>query len=402
MSDDGDSHTAVHTPAVEDASEPDRAVDRTDGPSSPAPASAASLLSPSLSSSERTSFVYPARSLLSKDIQPAMSPPADDRPRSPFSQRRPTSLSRRTTNSATDGNDTDGSVGSSAGRAAGGRLPTLMSAVGGRTQPSSAVHDSRNRASVSPPSSPSRNRRQLKKEDTAPSLDQTMAPAAFATSNSAAVALTQLVGQSTGHQAMSLLPPSHSLLASRREGRSPDVSRDADYFSTPDDSGGPDRAESPGREVSPPDADADNDRPSLSMAGIVHLGPRNNSNTSLVRSRGRSMRSGSPGGEPSDSSGDRDSSRMSPPQRPESAAGTDEQLIVTQRFQYVTDADGHHVVTGREGVLTRCEDEPIRTPGAVQGFGVLIAIEEEMETGNFVVRQVSEVGVPVHPCCLAR
>ena len=46
---------------------------------------------------------------------------------------------------------------------------------------------------------------------------------------------------------------------------------------------------------------------------------------------------------------------------------------------------------GREGTLTRCEDEPIRTPGAVQGFGVLVALQEDEDTGNLLVRQVSEV-----------
>ena len=35
--------------------------------------------------------------------------------------------------------------------------------------------------------------------------------------------------------------------------------------------------------------------------------------------------------------------------------------------------------------------KPIRTPGAVQGYGVLVAVEEDLETGNLVVRQVSEV-----------
>lgn len=35
--------------------------------------------------------------------------------------------------------------------------------------------------------------------------------------------------------------------------------------------------------------------------------------------------------------------------------------------------------------------QPIRIPGAVQGFGVLIALEEDYETGNLSVRQVSEV-----------
>ncbi|KXN88126.1 Cyanobacterial phytochrome B [Leucoagaricus sp. SymC.cos] len=61
---------------------------------------------------------------------------------------------------------------------------------------------------------------------------------------------------------------------------------------------------------------------------------------------------------------------------------------VTFRFKYVMDENGNHVVAGREGKLQRCEDEPIRTPGAVQGFGVLIAVEDTEET--LVVRQVSE------------
>ncbi|KAJ4491482.1 hypothetical protein C8J55DRAFT_420587 [Lentinula edodes] len=61
---------------------------------------------------------------------------------------------------------------------------------------------------------------------------------------------------------------------------------------------------------------------------------------------------------------------------------------VSVRFQHIQDAYGHHIVTGREGKLTRCEDEPIRAPGAVQGFGVLIVLEEKEEA--LVVRQVSE------------
>jgi len=40
--------------------------------------------------------------------------------------------------------------------------------------------------------------------------------------------------------------------------------------------------------------------------------------------------------------------------------------------------------------LTRCQDEPIHIPGAVQGFGVLIVVFEERETQNLVVRIVSE------------
>jgi hypothetical protein len=64
---------------------------------------------------------------------------------------------------------------------------------------------------------------------------------------------------------------------------------------------------------------------------------------------------------------------------------------VTFQFQHVQDADGHHVIVGREGQLQRCEDEPIRTPGAVQGFGVLIAVQDTQEENLLVVRQVSEV-----------
>jgi light-regulated signal transduction histidine kinase (bacteriophytochrome) len=62
---------------------------------------------------------------------------------------------------------------------------------------------------------------------------------------------------------------------------------------------------------------------------------------------------------------------------------------VTTRFTHVETEDGHAVITGRDGTLQRCEDEPIHTPGAVQGFGVLIALREEHD-GCFVVRYTSE------------
>ncbi|KAF7314265.1 ATP-binding cassette transporter [Mycena kentingensis (nom. inval.)] len=72
-----------------------------------------------------------------------------------------------------------------------------------------------------------------------------------------------------------------------------------------------------------------------------------------------------------------------------SASGSDaSEQFMTVRFQHTQDEHGHHVIVGREGKLARCEDEPIRTPGAVQGFGVLIAVEEADEV--LVVRQVSE------------
>ena len=68
----------------------------------------------------------------------------------------------------------------------------------------------------------------------------------------------------------------------------------------------------------------------------------------------------------------------------------EERLLVTSRFQHAQDEDGHHVILGHDGQPTRCEDEPIHIPGAVQGFGVIIALREDEDAGNFVVRQVSE------------
>ncbi|KAF4995298.1 hypothetical protein FDECE_12849 [Fusarium decemcellulare] len=62
---------------------------------------------------------------------------------------------------------------------------------------------------------------------------------------------------------------------------------------------------------------------------------------------------------------------------------------VTARFTHVVTNEGHAVITGRDGVLQRCEDEPIHTPGAIQTFGVLVALREEND-GYFVVRYASE------------
>ena len=64
--------------------------------------------------------------------------------------------------------------------------------------------------------------------------------------------------------------------------------------------------------------------------------------------------------------------------------------LLTARFKHVVTEEGHAVITGRDGeTLQRCEDEPIHIPGAVQGFGLLIALEEQQE-GKLVVRVVSE------------
>ncbi|KAL7621907.1 hypothetical protein AAE478_007407 [Parahypoxylon ruwenzoriense] len=63
--------------------------------------------------------------------------------------------------------------------------------------------------------------------------------------------------------------------------------------------------------------------------------------------------------------------------------------LMTVRFRHVTTDEGHAVITGRDGTLQRCEDEPIHTPGAVQPFGLLVALKEEAD-GQFSVRCASE------------
>lgn len=69
----------------------------------------------------------------------------------------------------------------------------------------------------------------------------------------------------------------------------------------------------------------------------------------------------------------------------------DGDAVVTRRFEHKEDEDGHHVLLGMEGKHTKCEDEPIRIPGAVQAFGVLMVVHDDFETGQVKVRQVSEV-----------
>ncbi|ORY02677.1 hypothetical protein BCR34DRAFT_492984 [Clohesyomyces aquaticus] len=66
--------------------------------------------------------------------------------------------------------------------------------------------------------------------------------------------------------------------------------------------------------------------------------------------------------------------------------------LMTHRFKHVVTEGGHAVITGRDGeTLQRCEDEPIHIPGAVQGFGLLIALQEDPGgSGSLPVRIVSE------------
>lgn len=164
-------------------------------------------------------------------------------------------------------------------------------------------------------------------------------------------------------------------------------------------------------QVAPPDPDRLPLNPS--ECGIVHLPPvspslsktRNSSpsdpNHSLASSKMSSYRSNSPSNDltrmASPTSFSSESLNLALDSQSEavfevqsesltSTSSTDP--LVTFRFQHAQDKYGNHVVIGREGKLERCEDEPIRTPGAVQAFGVLIVVEESEDA--LVVRQVSD------------
>lgn len=64
--------------------------------------------------------------------------------------------------------------------------------------------------------------------------------------------------------------------------------------------------------------------------------------------------------------------------------------LVTSRFKHIDTDEGHYIITGRDDEpLKRCEDEPIHIPGAVQSFGLLVALEEK-DDDQLVVRVVSE------------
>lgn len=66
--------------------------------------------------------------------------------------------------------------------------------------------------------------------------------------------------------------------------------------------------------------------------------------------------------------------------------------LITHRFKHVVTDGGHAVITGRDGeTLQHCEDEPIHIPGAVQAFGLLVALQEDQSgNGSLPVRIVSE------------
>ena len=75
--------------------------------------------------------------------------------------------------------------------------------------------------------------------------------------------------------------------------------------------------------------------------------------------------------------------------RPESVGSIPNDAHSTAPFKHIITDGGHATITGRDGeTLQRCEDEPIHIPGAVQSFGLLVALRKE--AGKLPVRVVSE------------
>ncbi|OCK77846.1 hypothetical protein K432DRAFT_445052 [Lepidopterella palustris CBS 459.81] len=75
------------------------------------------------------------------------------------------------------------------------------------------------------------------------------------------------------------------------------------------------------------------------------------------------------------------------------SSGRESQHIVyTERCEYALEGEeGHGVISGIRRVFTRCEDEQIHIPGAIQSHGMLVAIERREEPDlNYVPRIVSE------------
>jgi hypothetical protein len=129
----------------------------------------------------------------------------------------------------------------------------------------------------------------------------------------------------------------------------------------------------------PPARAGDDERGGRDSAVSEHRDWPENSDTSMSVRESSEMATASASGE--DGAADDEAEEESEEAEP----------IVTFRFEHVSTGDGHHVVVGREGKLRKCEDEPITTPGAVQGFGVLMVLEEDFDSGRMTVRQVSEV-----------
>jgi len=73
-----------------------------------------------------------------------------------------------------------------------------------------------------------------------------------------------------------------------------------------------------------------------------------------------------------------------------SPGSDDSDLLASDKFEYAVLNDGSHgVVQGTRRIFTRCEDELIHIPGAIQSYGMLVALKR-CPDGAFIPRIVSE------------
>jgi hypothetical protein len=173
-------------------------------------------------------------------------------------------------------------------------------------------------------------------------------------------------------------------------------------------------------EVNPRPSSADNSERNFGLTGLVHLPPVEKLDAQK-RTREWRGRIGSPVHSSANSNTQNTSQKSKEveageplKENPKSSSlsvttvSTDKSgPVVTTRFEHLEDENGHHILVGREGTLMRCEDEvsslwwhehsltshlqPIRTPGSVQGFGVLLVLHDDSNSGQLKVRQASEV-----------
>lgn len=86
----------------------------------------------------------------------------------------------------------------------------------------------------------------------------------------------------------------------------------------------------------------------------------------------------------------KETANLSPPRDRISIHQENNTGFIASRFKHIVTEEGHAIITGcNSAPLKRCEDEPIHIPGAIQGFGLLVALKEESGE-QLVVRIVSE------------
>ncbi|TFK40714.1 hypothetical protein BDQ12DRAFT_697388 [Crucibulum laeve] len=129
-----------------------------------------------------------------------------------------------------------------------------------------------------------------------------------------------------------------------------------------------------------PSSNPTSERGSSTRSGPSSQKSRGHSHHSQSSNQSMEDQSSTQANKDSNNSSNHQSRTVSSESQTSSQSGTNSAMsedLITFRFKHARDEYGNHVVIGREGKLQRCEDEPIRTPGAVQGFGVLIAVDEQ-------------------------